>query len=220
VMNPNYLLRQSDILPEKCLDMPITVIGAGAIGSFTVLALSKMGFKNITVFDFDKVDDVNMSCQFYRYSDIGKPKVEALKDLIKDFTGNTISICNEPYEVGKFKGLVISAVDSMAVRKNIWKNQVGNYDCVSVIDPRMASEYAMLYTMDPNLEKDVKSYEKTLFSDEEGVQERCTARSTMYTVNMIAGHTAKAVKDIATKADKVPRIVNWDIGLNFHQCWS
>lgn len=220
MINQNFLTRQSDIIPSNVLHRKITVIGAGAIGSFTVLSLAKMGFHNITVYDFDEVDDVNMSCQFYRYTDIGKPKVEALRDLVKDFTGAEIDIVNKAYEGGKFNGIVISAVDSMAVRKLIWDNHKNNVGTTYVVDPRMASEYAMLYTMSPNSDKDINSYEKTLFDDSEGLTERCTARSTMYTVNMIAGQTAKAVKDIVTGFESVPRIVDWNIKTNFHKCWN
>jgi tRNA A37 threonylcarbamoyladenosine dehydratase len=72
-----YLTRQSDLIPEAILSTPITVVGAGAIGSFTVLTLAKMGFNNITVFDDDEIDFVNINNQFYRISDIGKKKVDA-----------------------------------------------------------------------------------------------------------------------------------------------
>lgn len=209
-----YLTRQSDLIPTQQLNQEIHVIGVGAIGSFVVLSLTKMGFNNITVYDDDVVDDVNMCCQFYRYKDIGKKKVDALRDMIKDFTGTEITVVPRRYESGKLSGIIITAVDSMAVRQNVWE-QHANEDSVSyrtkyIIDPRMSAEYATMFVMSPIDAKDRKSYKHTLFSDDDGVQERCTAKATMYTVGMISGLVCKAMKDIINDAP-YPRISTWNI---------
>jgi molybdopterin/thiamine biosynthesis adenylyltransferase len=118
------LTRQLDIIPVDVLGEPITIIGAGAIGSFTALSLVKMGFGNIRVFDFDTVDVVNLNSQFYRFKDIGKLKVRALADLIHEFTDVRIEAIGKPYTGGVFAGIVISAVDSMQIRKLIWDEHV------------------------------------------------------------------------------------------------
>ncbi len=215
-----HLTRQLDILPTECLDKSITVIGAGAIGSFAVLSLAKMGFEDITVYDFDTIEIENMSCQFYRFGDIGKPKVEALRDLVEDFTKVKINAINGTYEGAPLGGIVISAVDSMEVRKLIWEGAKKSPSVSHVIDPRMGAEVALLYTAIPHDEGDVTFYEKTLYSDDDSVHERCTAKATMYTVNMLSGLVAKTVKDLATKAENYPRSVTWMIKDNFFQCFS
>lgn len=217
----DYLVRQSDIIPEAVLKTPITIIGAGAIGSFVVLALSKMGFSNIHVYDFDEVSDVNMSCQWFRIKDIGKPKVHALRELVHDFTEMPIEVYDERYN-GKqeLQGIVISAVDSMEVRKLIWEKGVKSNPNVSwFIDPRMAAEYALSFVMNPKSEKDQKAYENTLYTDENAVEERCTAKSTMYTATMIAGYVAKHVKDLLTD-QPYARVTHWNIKDNILQNWS
>src|SRR5207244_2270936 len=71
--------RQLDLLPLERLDVPVTVIGAGAVGSFVTLTLAKMGLRDLTVFDDDVVDVHNLPNQFYRLTDLGRPKVEALQ---------------------------------------------------------------------------------------------------------------------------------------------
>jgi len=218
-MNTDHLTRQLEIIPIEKLVQEITVIGAGAIGSFVVLSLVKMGFENITVYDFDDVSVENMNCQFYRFKDIGKKKVEALKDLIYDFTGAEINENAFKYEGQPLKGIVISAVDSMAARKMIWENIKESYLVDWLIDPRMASEYALNYVMNPRDEKDRVTYEKVLYTDEAAVQERCTAKATMYTATMIAGYVAKAVKDVVVKKPYA-RVTHWDIGMNNMQNWS
>ena len=53
----------------------ITIIGVGCTGSFITLNLAKLGFNNINIIDFDKVEEENIPNQFYREKDIGKPKV-------------------------------------------------------------------------------------------------------------------------------------------------
>lgn len=218
-MNYEHLTRQHDILPMNSLSVPITVIGAGAIGSFTVLSLAKMGFFNLTVWDFDEVSPENMNCQWYRISDIGKPKVLALKEIIKEFTDTDISAIPSKWEDESLDGIVISAVDSMRVRKSIWSHVKDRWQVKWFVDPRMAAEYALNYVIDPSDHKDQKTYEKTLYSDAEAVQEPCTAKATMYTAAMIAGYVAKQVKDIVT-GGSYARVTQWDIGQNNQLSWS
>lgn len=218
-LNNDHLTRQMDLIPMKSLGRPITVIGAGAIGSFSVLALVKMGFYNVTVYDFDRVSVENMNCQWFRFSDIGKLKVEALRSLIEDFTRTQIKIKAEKFDgTQKLEGIVIASVDSMAVRQTIWDHVRENLTVPWLIDPRMAAEYALSFTMNPHDDADVKSYETTLYSDRGAVQEPCTAKATMYTATMIAGHVAKQVKDIVTNGDYA-RVTHWDIALNNYQSW-
>jgi molybdopterin/thiamine biosynthesis adenylyltransferase len=181
-----------------------------------------MGFNDITVYDFDKIEVENINCQFYRFSDIGKLKVEALKEIVKDFTGVEIEAKPERYEKGMMsKGIVISAVDSMEVRRMIWENHKSfAISTRLIIDPRMGAETALAYAMKPCDPKDIKSYEKTLYSDEDAVQERCTAKATMYTALALSAHVAKIVKDfLCTENERYARTMQWDIGENIQKCW-
>lgn len=209
-----HLTRHLDILPPARTNVPIHVIGAGAVGSFTVLSLAKMGFEDITVFDFDKIEVENMNCQFYRFKDIGKLKVEALQELVKDFTEVDIKVVPEPYVGGALRGIVISAVDKMDVRQLIWDSHVNKAPSTKfLVDPRMGAEIAMLFTMDPNDPADIKSYEKTLYTDANSHNEPCTAKATVYTACMLAGLVCKTVKDIQMDGP-YPRTVQWSIADN------
>lgn len=219
-METGHLTRQLEIIPVEVLGQPITIIGAGAIGSFVTLTLAKMGFQDITVYDDDKIEVENLNCQFFRFSDIGKNKAQALNELVKDFTGVDISFYPSRYEGGQKKGIVISAVDSMAARQLVWDNHkefaVGTK---LIIDPRMGAETALCYAMNPLSPKDVESYEKTLYSDESAVHERCTAKSTMYTALALSSHVAKIVKDFVT-GNKYSRVCEWSIKENFQKCYA
>lgn len=222
--NIDHLMRQLDIIPLEKLDTPITVIGAGAIGSLVVMTLAKMGFENLSVWDFDIVSVENMSCQWYGFDDIKKPKVEALAAAIKRDCRIDLKTHNEKFEgtgaqIQTLGKIVITAVDSMAVRQTIWNACKDNGRIFWYIDPRMAAEYALSFVMNPNNTADITSYEKTLYTDQNAVEERCTAKATMYTSTLIAGYVCKAVKDVVTGNDYA-RITHWDIAGNQMQNWG
>ena len=209
-MKDVYLTRQEDLLPPDAINKSITVVGAGAIGSFTVLALAKMGYTDITVYDFDTVEPENMNCQFYPVSAIGSYKVDALKAMIKTFTDVDITVHNRAVdETDLFTGdYLICAVDSMKVRKMLFEKC---FATAVLIDPRMGAEYATMEVVSQS--DDHTSYKKSLYSDDEAVQERCTAKSTIYTVMLISGQIAKVVKDISTKEQYITNL-DWNIRSN------
>ena len=91
--------RQLDVLDvPRLARTPITVIGAGAVGSFTVLALAKCGAERITVWDDDSIESHNLPNQWYRLADLGRPKVQALKALVLEMTGVDIEIAQERFQ--------------------------------------------------------------------------------------------------------------------------
>lgn len=213
------LTRQYDLLPLDKLGLKVNIIGAGAVGSFTALTLAKMGFCNIEVWDKDTIEVENMNCQFYRTADIGREKGAALKELVKDFTDVDIVYHNEWYEGKELEGLVIMAVDSMAVRKIIYTCNVGRISVPYIIDSRMGGEYIQLYCIDNTDSKATSNYAKSLYSDEDAEHERCTAKATMYTVNLIAGLIGKVVKDIVN-SDKYTKLVMWDVKNNCYEGYT
>jgi hypothetical protein len=211
-MNTIQLTRQLDIIPLACLNERITVVGAGAVGSAAVLQLCKMGFNNITVYDFDKVSAENMNCQMYPIKSIGINKVAALFNQCDEYADVRIkSVAHkfEPHFVTP--GILISAVDSMATRAHIFEAAKLGSDWL--IDPRMGAEDALLYTVDMTHSESLIGYVKSLYSDEDAVQERCTAKATIYTASMLGGLVAKTVKDIVTKGAYAKHIA-WDIKHN------
>jgi molybdopterin-synthase adenylyltransferase len=217
-----HLTRQLSIInSDRLAAQKIFIIGCGAIGSFVGLELAKMGIEQIEVWDNDEVSIENMSNQFFRFSDIGKNKALALKDLIKDFTGVDIIAHPEKFESGTASkhffasenSIVISAVDSMAVRKLIFDeikaNDLSGFVKL-IIDPRMSAEAYLQFAALVDSEKSMANYEKTLYSDENAVQERCTAKSTIYTATLAAGMVTKTVKNIV-ESEPFAKSIQWDI---------
>lgn len=205
-----HLTRQAEIIPLAVLDKKITMIGAGAVGSWTSLCLAKMGFTNQTVIDMDCIDIENMNCQFYPVCEVNAQKTEALADLVGEFTGEEIEVKDEEYKGASIMGdITISAVDSMEVRKNIFENCYTDY----LIDPRMSAETLLLYVINMKDPKIKESYAKTLYTDGEAVHERCTAKSTIYCANILSGLVCKAVKNIAC-GEEITHYVSYDMKLN------
>lgn len=213
------LTRQRDLIPFETLATPVTIIGAGAVGSWTALALVKMGFADVRVYDHDEIDVENMNCQFYPHASIGMKKVDALRDMIKTFTGIEISTFPRKYQASDTANtpIVISAVDSMAVRREIFDSC--GHSVRAFIDPRMGAETMAMYTMNPNDIEDMAAYIKSWHSDEDGVHERCTAKATIYCANILAGLVANNVKKIATN-DTYTRVLTFDLPSMGMNAWS
>lgn len=210
----DHLTRQLGLIPVDTLELPVTIIGCGAIGSFAALSLAKMGFTNLTLWDMDEVSVENMSCQFYRFADIGTNKALALKALIKDFTNVDVQAYPAAWSkefTAQLTGVVVSAVDSMAVRLEIFEAvKAAGMNVKHIIDPRMAAEFLAMYVMNPFDAKDQATYAKTFYTDEAAEQERCTAKATVYTAGLAAGMIAKVVKHLACRQE-YPRITQWSI---------
>lgn len=65
---------------EKIEKVKIGIAGAGGIGSNCAQYLARCGFKHFLIVDFDLVETSNLNRQFYFLNQVGKPKVEALKE--------------------------------------------------------------------------------------------------------------------------------------------
>lgn len=182
--------------PEK-YNAPVTIVGAGAIGSNTALCLAKMGIGPITVYDADGVEPHNQAGQLYSLDDIAKPKVTALNELVSRLADVEIVPVEKMWEPadGFQSRIVISAVDSMKVRKEIFeavKYQMGQS---LFVDGRIGGLTAWVLFAGPMDYATLKRYEKHLYDDDHAVDLPCTERS-IYDVNLvIAGMIARGVRD-------------------------
>lgn len=204
--------RQLDVVsPEDLSQLSVTIIGAGGIGSPTTLALAKMGVENITVYDDDSVELHNLPNQLYRFGDLGKTKVEGLKDICQDFAGVLIDI--KPERLNRqhsLSGVVVSGVDTMSSRKEIWQRVKYNPAVQIYVEARMGAEVCRIHTVKPCDPSDVKWYETTLYSDEEAVEAPCTARAIIYCSFMIGALVANQVKKFA-RAEPLAHEVIFDL---------
>jgi tRNA A37 threonylcarbamoyladenosine dehydratase len=64
-MNNRYIRQQELVNQERPANPQVTVIGCGAVGSFTALSLCKSGIGHLTLIDPGTVNQENLPNQFY-----------------------------------------------------------------------------------------------------------------------------------------------------------
>jgi hypothetical protein len=188
-------MRQLDLIPEEFLTASVHIIGVGGIGSITAYTLAKMGLKNITIQDFDKVEEHNISTQMYGLQDIGKFKVEALAERIKNDIGTKVKVINKKADKVPDKDIVIFALDSMDERIKLW-NSVKESDSKpqNIIDARMGLEFIRVYSFSMFSTDSIEAYEKNLYPSSESEQLSCTARAVVYNTFFISSIISSEVK--------------------------
>lgn len=183
-------VRQQDLVNSEIFNNDVNIVGCGAVGSFTALTLSKMGFSSMKLWDNDVVDEVNISNQFYRSSDVGSSKVEALTSIISAFGD---SVCNTKVsriskeEVQSCTGVLISAVDNIQSREQMFKWALKS-KLHWFIDARMGGQQAEVFCIKLGRlgNKSQEFYKSSLFSASEASPLPCTQKAVMYNVLWIA----------------------------------
>ena len=179
--------RQRDLVKEELLTTPITLIGVGGIGSAVAICLHKVGFPVVAVYDPDVVAEHNIPNQWYDVDDIEKSKAEVIASPREwMYSRSEFHVDWTPTPI------VISCVDSIEARKEIW-DIVRPSECKWYVDCRMGGEQMAIYTVD-NAKPTNKEYEETLWARDEVHVEPCTARAVMYNTMVIAGLCVNNVK--------------------------
>lgn len=141
------------------------------------------------VWDPDVVEPHNLPTQLYRLSDVGRPKVRAIRDIVRQFIGAGVEInqarWRPPVDLG---AIYVSGVDSMDARREIWEG-MRTLPPRLYVDARMGALHSMILAVTPDR---AEKYARTLDSD--GVlREPCTARATFFTGTGIAAAIASTV---------------------------
>lgn len=174
----------------------VTIVGAGGIGSWTGLLVSRLGVNGIFIYDDDIVELGNMSGQFYSIEDVGRFKVDSLYRSIQKYSGYyNITAVNEKFVSGSpISPIVIACLDSMSARALVfdeWRRAV--YEAPEdkrkeylFIDGRLSAETLQVFAVSGDDEKNIHRYIGTLFSDSEADAEICSYKQTSFMANMIA----------------------------------
>ena len=206
-MDARYLRQQDAVNMDRLAKLPVTLIGAGSIGSVTALWLGKMGVSDLTIYDDDLVQEHNWSNQMFSEADIGRPKVEALRDVMDSFCSFTPRAVNYPYKDQPLSEVVIATVDSMTARKAIWKSVRQQSQVRFYIDARMGLETLRVFALNPAIREHRIAYSQSLYSDSGALQEPCTARTISYTPLMAAAVICNQVKRYVNDEEIVGQVV-------------
>jgi hypothetical protein len=208
-MSLNDWRQQGIIDADELNRYPVHVIGVGGIGSPTTMALTKMGIKDVTVYDPDIIEDHNLPNQIYRTGDINEYKVNALADICKAFANVELSTENDVFDGGA-KGIVLSGVDSMKSRQEIWDSVKLDPGVALYIAARMGAEVLRIHTVKTCDPQSIEWYEQTLYSDEDATEAPCTERAIIYNVFLIAALMSAQVKKFL-KGEKFIKEIIFDI---------
>ena len=205
--------RQMDIVNAQLLNMAdVTMIGTGGIGAATALALAKLGIPRMYLYDDDTIEDVNIPTQLLKVTDIGVAKVLSVGNTLKEFSDEISGTASNSrvQEDTKLPDAMftISSVDSITSRKTIWE-AVKASSSRWYLDARMGAEVFQLYTVDTADSGWYADHLDTL-NEDDVPEEPCTAKATIYTAFIAAGHIAHQVKRVIMN-QSVPRVLIHDI---------
>ena len=117
----------------------IHVVGCGSVGSSIAKNLVRLGLTNITLWDFDVVEDKNLANQEFFHHHIGMLKVDALKDILIGINPDVekgLKLKPKGWQGNQLSGWIFLAVDSIDVRKQIVEMHNGNPFVRGVFDFR------------------------------------------------------------------------------------
>lgn len=197
----DYIRQISLLDPKQIKNKSISLVGAGATGSYVAFILAQLGWGNsphgqgkLKVFDGDKVEEHNLANQIYEPSHIGKPKVEALKEVILRKCGFEIEAHNE-YITDENKAVrstyVFLLTDTMKSRGEIFEKCLKfSFDTDLVIETRMGLRDGRVYAFNPHDGEHVKEWKNSLYSDEEASDSLCGASASIVTTVMFLASMA------------------------------
>jgi hypothetical protein len=209
VMTDDRFARQRDLLPpEKLAALKVTIIGAGAVGSFTCLTLAKMGVTDITVFDGDTIEEHNLPNQWYKPTHVGWNKTDALRDIIVEFTGVELRAHSHHYTHEPLTGIVICAVDTMDTRLLLWR-EVKKFKPDLYIDARMGVEVGKILVVNPADPASYRRYEEDLYPSSEALHAPCTAKATVYCAAGLGAFIGGSIAGYALGRPILSFVIDW-----------
>ena len=160
--------------PEKD-DARIHIVGCGSVGSTLAENLARCGVTKMTLWDFDTVEAHNIVNQMFQQEDVGKLKVEALKDILMDINPeikDNVELKPKGWEGKLMSGYIFLCVDNIELRRTIVEKHMDSPYVKAVFDFRTLLESAQHYAADWSDYKMKQDLLKSMqFSHEEAAEE-------------------------------------------------
>lgn len=189
--------------PNQYATKRIALIGVGTIGSHLAHILARMQVP-MTMYDHDTIEPHNLATQSYGAADVGQMKVDVVlaqvnslgSEVIHEAVGELFAIkdATATYD------LIVSAVDSIAARKEIGQMLVDADIPTPIVDGRVGAEQGEVYYFE-----NATAWLEQL--PEEGDTDPCGARFTAYTAFIVAGFMANNIKKFLMKQTVPARIL-------------
>jgi len=138
--------RQASILPSQALKgASVAIVGLGTLGSWTALALAKMGVPKLTLWDGDHIEEHNAPLQFYLRTAAGLPKAQTLANSLRGHGARGITV--RPMWNGDpiAAQVIVSAVDQWDLRRRLFMEAPLRARTTHFIDLRAGREALLIY---------------------------------------------------------------------------
>ncbi len=181
----NRFLRNKDLIPQGKLNK-IGIVGLGGIGSQLVPLLSIMGFKSIVGWDYDTLEEHNLSTTLYPQNALGSSKAEIAGNVSKMYTHNPsgMKFYNEAYtdNSATFPKMIVCTDDmeSRLTAYNKWLEQPNRKMFLDLRMGAMAMEIVTVTKKDDN-------YLDTWIPTHKVEPEPCTMKHTIFTASVVGG---------------------------------
>ena len=174
----------------------VIIAGIGGIGSNVAFQLARMAPANITLYDDDVVERVNMAGQLYSTNDIGQRKVDAIASMISAYTlARQVNAVSSKFTDSTEAGdIMICGFDNMFARKtfyNSWKRHIqtltpdSRAKCL-FLDGRLSIDTLQIFCIQGDDKVSMDRYEiEFLFSDFQAEHTVCSMKQTTYLACMI-----------------------------------
>lgn len=153
----------------------IHIVGCGSVGSTLAENLARCGVTTMTLWDFDVVEPHNICNQMFRQQDVGRPKVEALKDILTEINPDltdTVELKPDGWQGKLMSGYVFLCVDNIELRRKIVEAHMDSPYVKAMFDFRTLLESAQHYAADWSDYKSKQNFLKSMqFSHEEAAEE-------------------------------------------------
>lgn len=174
----------------------IIVAGIGGIGSNVAFQLARMIPANLTLYDDDNVEMVNMAGQLFSNNNIGESKVNAIANMIYDYTSmKQVLAIKDKFTSDKEPGdIMICGFDNMRARRtffNSWYNHISDKSkeerCKCLyLDGRLSMDTLQILCIRGDDQYNIERYEREfLFADYEADTTICSMKQTTYLACMI-----------------------------------
>jgi hypothetical protein len=174
------------------LEGRVHIIGCGATGSFVAECAARMGFLKFTLYDADIVEPHNLANQRYEPSHIGRPKVEALKEVLMRFNPDIQVEVHNEFFTSSSKitdiGPLVLTTDTMKSRDEIIRAVANNPMVDHVFETRLGFTSGSTNIIDNLDTSSVQGYLNTIVDDASVPEGPCNQRICTTLVQTISGY--------------------------------
>lgn len=138
--NNALIKRHGKYIYEKLKTSKVAIAGLGGLGSNVAIALARAGIGKLLIVDFDNVDVTNLNRQQYFIEDIGKPKTDALFNIIHRINPvieierlNTVVTEENAFDIFKDYSIVCECFDKAENKAMLINTLLSKSDNITVV---------------------------------------------------------------------------------------